>query len=53
MSDSEYERAREIVESRQATMKFGTDNPSLNSVCQICGRRYGEHYGLECPTEEE
>jgi len=33
--------------------QFGEAWPSMETPCKLCGKPYGEHYGLECPGEGE
>jgi hypothetical protein len=30
--------------------QFGTDNPSSQDKCKLCGKPYGLHYGENCPV---
>jgi hypothetical protein len=32
---------------------FDGEHPLSNTLCAYCGRRYGDHYGYECPEEIE
>lgn len=33
--------------------KFGDILPNAATPCKMCGRPYGEHAGLDCPSSEE
>ena len=33
--------------------KFGSDYPSMNKKCSVCGYPYAYHYGARCPSKED
>jgi hypothetical protein len=30
--------------------KFGVSAPRLDRICKVCGKRFGEHCGSDCPA---
>jgi len=52
MKPSEKELEIEEQYRRDCVAKFGSYPPSPWDYCNICGKTYGEHYGVECPEEE-
>ena len=38
--------------SKQMERKFGDVLVSNDALCNFCGQRYGDHYGLTCPPQE-
>jgi hypothetical protein len=39
-------------ERQQRTLEqFGMVHPWFDTICKVCGHRYGEHWGLEHPTD--
>ena len=43
-----------IEEYREEKQRqFGNVFPSIEAKCHYCRKKYGEHYGLECPKGDK
>lgn len=37
-----------MTHDRTLIRKFGSEDPTMDMLCRLCGKRYGEHYGTMC-----
>lgn len=47
----EIAKREAALETDPYVRKFGGKNVALDTLCKVCGERYGAHYGARCRKE--